>query len=890
MVHWYRLGEFVETPEITPAAVGELIADARTRLSEQRRMPLTALLGVLDRAGRLLAEADNPVRREILEVMPGLLGNSREMVEAGLGVICSILSYGNLARRLEVDLGRRAWLDEFTWDRHFEGFIRAVPKGVVAHVSASNVFVSAADTLVQGLITKNVNILKMSSFDPVFPMLFVKLLEQVDPQRILVPAIALLPFKGGDEEIEAVIKRETDLVIVYGGKETVEVYRNGRGLHTGVLEFGPKYSLAVLDPEALAASDERAVMRELARDFTMWEQAACSSPHSVFVYGAENAARLARLLAAELDALSRQIPTAPIDIHEQTEITRTRELARVDQALGSAELLIPGEGDQRWTVILEKQPVFRVSCQHRTAFVVAIESDQDLYDTLAPQGEFVQSVGILARSARLFELADRLVACGADRITEIGRMHRRKHGTPHDGTRGLAELVRWVSVGHRRPFHEHFDFMDRATRERISLAKLNHVLDVARRQSDFYRPRLPAQDLTSIAELARIPILDSRLFREHLPPYGKGLLTASLKASVSYSSGGTTGKPKFVYRTMEETHRNALSIAKGLGLSLFRSRDVVANLLFAGNLWASFISFNEALEHIGVHVLPIGGHIPMENIISFLRAFRVDGVISIPSILIGIAQYVERNGITDLEIPKIGYGGEHMADATKDYIASVLKTRVFRSMAYAINDTGNVGYQCEACTGAVHHLDDDLHLLEIVDPDSGERMPDGEVGNIILTNIDRTLMPVIRYDVGDRGRIVPGPCPCGRTSPRFELLGRSDEVLVVGADNVSIDSVAGCVAELPALSQYFTLRARSLDGRDQLVIEIETQEPVDAARKESLASEFIALLLRERLALATNLAGGSIAPPLAIITDPGSLPRNPRTGKLRRVTDERENH
>ena len=887
MITWYNFGQFQDADSITPVMMQEIMATASAKTAALRDTPVLQLATILDRVGQRLADPHDPVRSEIIAVMPDLISFAPAMIEAGLGAICEILRFDSLIKRLQVDLDRVEYIDAFTWHDDFIGLMRAMPQGVVAHVSAGNVFVSAVDTLVQGILTKNVNILKMSSFDPVFPLIFAKLVKECDPQGLLYPYFCLVPFKGGDQEIEQIIKEQADVVIVYGGKEVVELYRRGRGLHTKEVEYGPKYSLVVLDQSALATADLDAVAQQVAKDFTMWEQAACSSPHAVFIQGEEQARCFAQHLQTAFTRLVQEYPFPAINRDEQTEITRTRELARVESALGTAELIIPAVTDQSWTIILQKNACFKVSCQHRTAYVVTIQNDQELFDALAEYGKFIQSVGLLADSRRLFELSDRLVGLGADRITELGWMHRRKHGTPHDGTRGLAELVRWVSIGHNRPFHDPVDFMGAAAREALQLTKLNRVLDCAYHNAAFYRERLPQSSLASLADLTSIPILEPEQFRAHLPPYGEGLLTAPLGNSISFSSGGTTGKPKFVYRTMEETRRNAHGIAKGLALGLFQKGDVVANLFYAGNMWASFISMNMALEEIGTHILPIGGHIPLENIISFLRAFKADGAVSIPSVLVGIAQYVEKHQITDLTIRKIGYGGEHMPAATRQYVANVLKAEVICSASYAINDTGVAGYQCPYCEGSVHHINEDLHILEVVDPETHAVLPPGEEGNLILTNIDRTLMPVIRYNVGDRGRLIEGDCPCGRTARRFELLGRSDEVVVIGADNVSIDAIAGCVAQVAGLSQYFTLFGKSAAGQDLLEIQVESLESQDAASQAVLAEKLVAAILQEKPVMASNLATGIIARPVVLVLSPGGLPRNPRTGKIKRVIEER---
>jgi phenylacetate-CoA ligase len=140
-------------------------------------------------------------------------------------------------------------------------------------------------------------------------------------------------------------------------------------------------------------------------------------------------------------------------------------------------------------------------------------------------------------------------------------------------------------------------------------------------------------------------------------------------------------------------------------------------------MWASFVSVNMALEEIGCHILPIGGHVGIENIMSYLKVFKVDGMISIPSILIAVAEYVEKNKLTDFSIKKIGYGGEHLAPAAAEYLKRVLGAEVIGSASYAINDTGVVAFQCNCCSGSVHHIVEDLHIVEIVDPETYEPLP-----------------------------------------------------------------------------------------------------------------------------------------------------------------------
>lgn len=887
-ISWYRFGEFVEGEALTPAAVEGVLAQARALRDPCRAVPVLSLIEVLDEVGKRLGDVEHPIRREALARLPGIVGFSAPMVEAGLDALVGMLRRDHLHTRLSTDLGDPHTLDEFVYHLGFDGFLKAEPRGVVAHVAAGNVFVGAVDSLVQGIVTKNVNLLKMAGADPLFPLLF-----------------ALLPFRGGDREVEGLLKARCDALVVYGGEDTVRAYREGLPLHNRLVEYGPKYSCVLVEGGELARLGEEEIARQVARDVTMWDQSACSSPHIVYVTGSTPedgpaaARRFAEALGRALAAWSEVFPAGRIPFQEQVEITRARELARVGEAQGRAALIVPDRRVQAWTVIFEEDPVFRVSCHHRTAYVKPAADLEAALEVLAPFGQFIQTVAVVADAPTTFHVADRLVRLGADRIVEVGAMARRRHGTPHDGTRGTDELVRWVSMAVKPPFSlpggvdatrftDAFSYQPVEVRDAITLARLNALFDVCRERLPFYRDRLPAGNLRSLEELAGVPLLSQAEFRRHLPPDGAGLLTGPLEGCYAFASGGTTGKPKYVYRTVEEQRRNARALARGLYLSAFQPGDVVANLLYAGNLWASFLSFNQALEMTGCMILPIAGSVDMEFIVRYLTTFRPNGAISIPSVFLSLARYVEEHGI-ELTIEKVSTGGEHLFPDTREYLARVLGVKRFSSPAYATNDNGAIAFQCEVNEGAVHHVHEDLHLVEILDPETGAPVPEGEVGKLVLTNLDRTLMPTSRYDVGDLGRFLPGRCGCGRTLRRLELLGRSDDVLVLGGYKVPLEAVAAVLAGISGLARAFRMVARRPEGLDQLVVEVEVPAGVCEAEREALERRVVEGICRFKPEYGLFGTGGT-APILARAVPEGELPRNPRTGKVAMVVDERLAH
>ncbi len=888
MKEYFAFGKFDTIEKITPDLTAELVAEAQKIRHDFRRVPLVAILTVLDRVSRRLADPEDPYRQEALRLLPDLIGFTPEMIGAGIDTLCSILQRENLETRLQCDLGNASFMDEYVYHDDFKGYMRAMPLGVIAHVAAGNVFVGAVDSLIQGILTKNISLLKLSSNDPVFPLLFAKVVKECDPEGVVSRSFALLPFAGGEVEIERILKLECDGIIVYGGREAVEVYRSGLGPHTKLIEYGPKYSTVFVDADVVEAKGLQKTARTVARDFTMWEQSACSSPHTVFVRGTqEQGEQFARALADAINTYTTTYPPCSKAPNTQAEILKERETALVRQAMGQAECILPESGSQDWTVIFEKIPEFRVSCQFRSAFVTCVDDFSQALEILQPYGKFLQSAGILADQATLFELAESFAAVGGDRVVEIGNMARRKHGSPHDGTRALHELVRWVSIGKPSRFKDPFDYLPQDQRDERTLLRLNDLLHTARTKAPFRQDLLPEKPLTSLADIRQIPELKPQDLQHHLYPHGQGALTAPLGNSYTFGSGGTTGQAKFFHRTVPETLHNAKALAKGLAWSILEPGDIVANLLFAGNLWASFISYNQALEYLGCHILPVSSNVDMESMANIVREFKADSVITIPSVIISLSQWVEKNNITGLTVKKVITGGEHLFPQAKEYISRILQTEQFASTGYTTNDTGVIGIQCEKCTGGMHHLLEDMTYIEIVDPETGAPMPDGEPGKILVTNLHRTLMPTIRYDIGDTGRIIPQPCSCGRSLRLMELLGRSDEVLIIGGGNVRLESVASAIAEIDGLSYHFRMIAR-LDGMlDLLEVEVESRASATAEARQAMADGLYASLMNVNQFLPQFLQSSSIAKPVIHVLEPDSLPRNPRTGKIRQVLDKR---
>jgi phenylacetate-coenzyme A ligase PaaK-like adenylate-forming protein len=895
----YLFGETTDSRDpLTGEKTGEILGRARQLQSEIERVPVSEILNLFDRLATLWSDPDYPPVRESLERLPAMIGFSPPMIREGIRTMCSLLRRRNMEVRIDCDLGGTGFLDRWTLHRRFQGYMMARPRGVVAHISAGNVFVGGVDSLIQGIVTKNVNIMKMSSVDPLFPRLFAESLRDNDPTGVIHRCLALLHWKGGSADIEDRLKQQCDAIVVYGGGQTIFSYRRNLGLHTRLIEYGPKYSFVAVEAAALHELGIAETASRIAHDGLMWEQSACSSPHLVYVEGRDNALALMEELVVAFDRWHESLPQGTVYEDEAVEITKVRELAKVDAALGLGEFRTGKKG--LTTVVFQESGEFQISCLNRTLFVKAVDSLDQVMELVAPMGAYIQTMALLAGEEKAHDFARNICRIGADRIVEPGRMAVRKHGTPHDGTRGLAELVKWVSLSRHAaeadwetgslwqrydPDRDGFDFLGSTERDGLTLRRLAAVVEHARIHSPLLAERYGEVRIRDFGDMAQLPLLTGDDYKTYLPPTGEGLLTDPDPSGYVFSSGGTTGLPKSVYRTLEEQHFNAVRLGKGLALSVFGPHDVVANLLFAGNMWASFVSYNQALEHTGCRILPIGGNLEISEIVNYLQIYGANAIITIPSVLLSVGEYVDTHRIA-LQIDKVSTGGEHLFAEARRYLARVLGIEKFASTGYTTNDTGAIGYQCEFCSGGVHHVHEDLHYVEILDDDDRACDP-GRIGRIVVTNLQRRLMPTIRYEVGDLGRWLDDQenCPCGRKTRRFELLGRSDDVLIIGGGNLQPHTVAEAVDRVEGLSSHFQIIAEISGRKDRLRVRAEAMD--NGADRNELEKH----LKRELYSLSKELRvmynQGLIADLVTEVVNPGELPRNPRTGKIPLVEDRR---
>jgi phenylacetate-CoA ligase len=868
----YFFGEFLDT-ELTTQGLDDLIS--RGREMSLQDVPIREILDILDQAGRLWRNPNYPGRLQALEKMPPVVGFSPKMIERGLDELARLLDRSELQRKLRYDLGRSARLDGWVWRKGYNGYIRAIPLGVVTHVSPGNVFLGAADSLVHGLLTKNINLVKVSQGDPLFPLLFARSLREADSEKRLYHKFSVVTLPAERDEHEEILRQRSDAIVIWGGGDAVRAWSAGVGDGVKVIPYGPRFSFSLITSGFLDGCELSELNYEgLVQDVISWETRACGSPQLLFWPNKhkELLPQFCENLAEKFQQWNRMIPPPEQEFDVRVELRKEFELTRFLAVQGKAQLT--SAPDLSWSVQVRRWEDHRGSPLNRTLMVIPYPDLSVLLDWLNPMRRTLQSVGLAGRPRDFRNVGLALTDLGVHRITEWGEMWRPNHGSPHDGTFQLRELVRWSVI---ESLPRRFDAERRLQPTPPSKTrKLKSLVDIARGRSRYYARALPDMEIRAARDLVNFPRLDPETLRQNTPPAGKDLLTGPLEGAYIFASGGSTGAPKFSFFSLEEWEDITDILAAIYQKAGVTRGDTVANLFMAGNLWTSFLAASEALEKLGCIKLPIAGNVDADSILGYLQLFHPTVLLGLPSLLVRLAELAEERGVS-LQVRTILYGGEAMSREARSYLQEVLGAKTVASAGYASVDAGPVGYQTLDLPVGHHHLLYDYQFLEFLEPETGEPVPDGEIGEITVTCLRRRLMPLIRYRTGDLGRWVDS------NAWVFELKGRIGDRIRIGSADVYPADVARILDQLDGVGHIFQLVITKQGRKDHLQVRVERSK-----RGQRVSQERVKTSLLEALPeLEEAFREGWLGDVAVDLVPQGTLEGVTRTGKIKAVLDHR---
>ncbi len=411
------------------------------------------------------------------------------------------------------------------------------------------------------------------------------------------------------------------------------------------------------------------------------------------------------------------------------------------------------------------------------------------------------------------------------------------------------------------------------------------LVALARERCPFYRNLY--QGLGPQPTLEELPVLEQDAFWTAHDRDRREVLTDTQMDGVVLSSGGSTGRPKFSYYSLAEWPVNTRLSALSFEHTGLKAGDRVGNLFGAGELYSSFIGATFLLLSYrpGVLQFPLATHAPDAFIVGLMRDFGIDTFAGVPSRLLRLVDYIEREKIGDVKIRRLLFAGEPFFPGQRAYVERRFPGVEFRSVGYACVDSGIIGLADRECGPGEHRFIDSAGIMEIHDESTGEPIDEpGVPGKVIFTNLARTLMPIIRYPVGDRAQWLE---PADTPNRKFILLGRSEEAARIAHANLHVSDMRTLLEPFSERLDLadFQMLVTNEDRRDKLTLRLAARASHEI--RTAAEPDVRAALDRQKPQLKGMVGVGTIHPVALEWVSPDELITNPRTGKIRMVVDRR---
>jgi hypothetical protein len=443
----YFLADLPPEAELTPGLITEAcqtLKRNRQRFLEGRTTE--SIIRVLDRLGRDWQSPGFPFRQAVMQAGPADAGFSAEVLAAGLDPFFQQLTTENLESLLRQELGHPHRLDNFHPNQGEEQSLRgAMAQGPVllAHIAPANLPIPALMEMVLGLLARSAQLVKCASGDCLVARMFAHSLYEAD--RKLGACLEVADWKGGAEALEAALFAEADCVVATGSDETLAAIGRRLPPTARFVGHGAKVSFGYVTQQALER-EARAVVERAAADVSVWNQRGCLSPHVIYVQdsGSGDGEEFAVLLADKLEAMEKTHPRGPLGAGAAGAIAMRRAFYEVRAAHSPDTKMWASQGSTAWTVILENDPLFQISCQNRFIYVKMAPGLSEALQGAELVRDKISTVGLACGHGEMPELARSLAHWGAKRICPLGRMQHPPLGWRHDGRPALGDLLTWV--------------------------------------------------------------------------------------------------------------------------------------------------------------------------------------------------------------------------------------------------------------------------------------------------------------------------------------------------------------------------------------------------------------------------------------------------------------
>jgi phenylacetate-CoA ligase len=426
---------------------------------------------------------------------------------------------------------------------------------------------------------------------------------------------------------------------------------------------------------------------------------------------------------------------------------------------------------------------------------------------------------------------------------------------------------------------EKIETMGRAELEALQLERLKATVARALK-TPFYAPRLAAAGVTgpdsirSLADVAKLPFTSKNDLRDAYP---FGMLASPKEELVRlHASSGTTGTPTVIYQTRSDLERWTDYMARSLTAAGATSADVFQNMITYG-LFTGGLGLHQGAERVGMMVIPAGpGNVARQ--LKFMKDFGTTTVHATPSFMLHFQSKMAEEGYerSDLVLKRAFCGAEPYSEDARRKIERLLGIDVYNS--YGLSEMNGPGLAFECVNKCGMHVWEDGFLLEVIDPDTGLAVPDGQKGELVFTILCREAMPLLRYRTHDISSVIVGGCDCGRTHRRIaRITGRTDDMLIINGVNVFPSQIEEVLMRMPELGTNWLIEVAKDGALDRLTVKTEVQPAMfaDDSRPLNALKETIKKRLQTSITIGAHVE----------LHEPGSLPIS--EGKAKRVVDTR---
>ena len=426
--------------------------------------------------------------------------------------------------------------------------------------------------------------------------------------------------------------------------------------------------------------------------------------------------------------------------------------------------------------------------------------------------------------------------------------------------------------------HPELETLSRAEIEALQLERLKKTVAQCM-NSPFYRKRfadhhITPADIHSLDDLQKIPFTTKQDLRDNYP---FGLAAVPMEQVVRlHSSSGTTGTPTVILHTQKDLDEWANAVARCLYMVGLRPGDIFQNSSGYG-MFTGGLGFQYGAERLGMLTVPAAAGNTKRQI-KFITDFGTTALHAIPSYAGRLYEVMEEMGIDpkrDTKLHTLIIGAEPHSEEQRRRIEDMLGVKAYNSFGMSEMCGPGVAFECKEQNGL--HIWEDYYIVEIVDPQTLEPVPQGEVGELVLTTINREAMPLLRYRTRDLTRILPGECPCGRHHIRLDRMkGRSDDMMILKGVNIFPIQIETILMQFAELGNDYLITLTNEEANDLMTVEVELKEFCDDYPRLQALTKEITRQLKDEILIT----------PVVRLVPKGALPK--QEGKAVRVKDLRK--